>query len=66
MFFNCDIARLNFTHTDHAALACRSIEPPFIKASSYASVVDNLLFLHDNYNTLGCAHEQKAHGQQWV
>jgi hypothetical protein len=39
MFFNCDIARLNFTHTDHAALAYRSIEPPFIKVSSYASEI---------------------------
>jgi hypothetical protein len=27
MFLNCDIARLNFIHTDHTALAYRSIFP---------------------------------------
>ena len=30
--------RLNFIHTDHTALAYRSIEIPFTKPSSYASV----------------------------
>ena len=29
------IARLNFIHTDHTALAYRCIEPPFTKPSSY-------------------------------
>jgi hypothetical protein len=43
MFWNCDIARLNFIHTDHTALAYRSIEPPFIKPSSYAPELDIML-----------------------
>ena len=30
------IARLNFIHADHTALAYRSVEPPFTKPSSYA------------------------------
>ena len=30
------IARLNFIHTDHTALAYRSLESPFAKPSSYA------------------------------
>ena len=30
------IARLNFIHTDHTALAYRSVESPFTKPSSYA------------------------------
>ena len=38
MFSNNYIARLNFIHTDHTALAYRSIEPPFTKPSSYTSV----------------------------
>jgi hypothetical protein len=36
IFLNSYIARLNFMHTGHTALAYRSIEPPFIKPSSYA------------------------------
>ena len=39
MFSDTYIARLNFLHTDRTALAYRSIEPPFTKLSSYASVV---------------------------
>jgi hypothetical protein len=39
MFSDSYIARLNFIHTDHTALAYRSIEPPFTKPSSYASVI---------------------------
>ena len=39
MFSDSYIARLNFMHTDHTAL---SIEPPFTKPSSYASVHDCL------------------------
>ena len=35
-FSDSYIARLNFIHTDHTALA---IEPPFTKPSSYASLV---------------------------
>ena len=37
MFSYSYIARLNFLHTDHTALAYRSIESPFTKPSSYAS-----------------------------
>jgi hypothetical protein len=36
LFDSC-IPRLNFTHTDHTALAYRSIEPPSIRPSSYTS-----------------------------
>ena len=39
MFPDSYIARLNFIHTDYAALAYRSIEPPFTKPSFYASVI---------------------------
>jgi hypothetical protein len=39
-FSNNYIARLNFIHTDHTALAYRSVEPPFTKRSSYASEDD--------------------------
>ena len=38
MFSDSYIARLNFIHTDHTALAYRSVEPPFTKPSSYAPV----------------------------
>ncbi len=38
LFSDSYIARLNFIHTDHTAPAYRSIEPPFTKRSSYASV----------------------------
>ena len=38
MFSDSFIARLNFIHSDQTALAYRSIEPPFTKPSSYASV----------------------------
>ena len=47
MFSNNYIARLNFIHTDHTALAYRSIEPPFTKPSSYASVVKVLLVIQN-------------------
>ena len=36
MFSDSYIARLNIIHTDHTALAYRSVEPPFTKSSSYA------------------------------
>ena len=38
MFSDSYIATLNFIHSDPTALAYRSIEPPFTKPSSYASV----------------------------
>ena len=38
-FSDSYVARLNFIHTDHTALAYRSIEPPFTKLSSYASAL---------------------------
>ena len=40
MFSDSYIARLNFIHTVHTALAYRSIEPPFAEPSSYASAYD--------------------------
>ena len=36
MFSDSYIARLNFIHADHTALAYGSVEPPFTKPSSYA------------------------------
>ena len=36
IFSDSYIARLNFIHADHTALAYRSVEPPFTKPSSYA------------------------------
>ena len=38
MFSDSYVDRLNFIYSDQTALACRSIEPPFTKPSSYASV----------------------------
>ena len=45
MFSDSYIARLNFIHTDRTVLAYRSIEPPFTKPSSYASVMHARLSL---------------------
>ena len=42
MFSDSYIARLNFIHADHTALAYRSVEPPFTKPSSYASDIHKI------------------------
>ena len=51
------IARLNIIHTDHTALAYRSVEPPFTKPSSYApAAIKPHTHTHTHTHTMSCIH----------